>query len=115
MNGATAMVAPSGKTAGVELRYVLCTNAPAMARAIQRMRSASGEIIGRSAAGITVIVDVAVLFPGFGSGLSAEALTVAVFTSGPGSVGRRLIVTVAVAPLASVGNVQVSVVLIVHK
>src|SRR3954463_6353681 len=97
------------------LRYVLCTNAPAMARAIQRIRSASGETIGMFAAGITVIVDVAVLFPRFGSGFAAEALTVAVFTSGPGVAGRRLSVTVAVAPLASVGNVHVSVVLIVHK
>ena len=39
------------------------------------------------AAGMTVIVDVAVLFPGFGSGLVAAALTTAVFVIGPGVDG----------------------------
>ena len=67
------------------------------------------------AAEMTVIVDVAVLFPGFGSGFTADALTVAVFVIGPGVAGSAaVIVNVAVAPLASVPALQVIVVVPLH-
>jgi len=84
-----------------------------MARAIQRSSRDNGEIIGMFPTGMTVIVDVAVLFPGFGSGVDGEALTVTVFVTGPGVEGRvTRIVTVTEAPLASVAKVQVSVVVV---
>ena len=63
------------------------------------------------AAGITVIVDVAVLFPGFGSTVVAELLTTAVLVIGPGVDGSVIVsVNVAVAPLTSVPALQVTVV-----
>src|SRR6478672_2799487 len=84
-------------------RYCFCTNAPAMARAIQRSSSDSGEIMGMFAPGTTVIVDVAVLFPRFGSGLAADALATAVFVIGPVVDGSVIVsVNVALAPFASV-------------
>lgn len=89
--------------------YCLCTNAPAMASAIQRSSSDSGEIIGMFAAETTVIVDVAVLFPGFGSGLAADALTTAVFVIGPGVDGNVTVsVNVALPPLVIVPALQVT-------
>ena len=64
---------------------------------------------------MTVIVDVAVLFPGFGSGLAADALTTAVFVIGPGVDGSVIVsVNVAVAPLASVPALQVTIVVPLH-
>jgi len=64
---------------------------------------------------MTVIVDVAVLFPGFGSGFAAEALTVAVFVIGPGVAGSvAVMVNVAVPPTASVPALQVIVVVPLH-
>ena len=63
------------------------------------------------AAGITVIVDVAVLFPRFGSTVVAELLTTAVLVIGPGVDGSVIVsVNVAVAPLTSVPALQVTVV-----
>ena len=67
------------------------------------------------AAGITVIVDVAVLFPRFVSGLDGAALTVAVFVIVPAVVGRTMVsVKVALAPLASVPPLHVIVVVPLH-
>jgi len=62
-----------------------------------------------------LIVDVAVLFPRFGSGVRGEALTVAVLTTGPGVDGIVIvIVNVDVAPFASVPALQVIVVVPLH-
>lgn len=67
------------------------------------------------AAGITVIVDVAVLFPRFVSGLDAAALTVAVFVIGPAVVGSAIVmVKLALAPFASVPALHVIVVVPLH-
>ena len=67
------------------------------------------------AAETTVIVDVAVLFPRFGSGFAAVALTVAVFVIGPGVDGSvAVMVKVAVPPAASVPALQVIVVVPLH-
>lgn len=86
-----------------------------MARAIPRSSSDSGEIIGMLAAETTVIVDVAVLFPGFGSGFVAAALTTAVLVIGPGVDGNVIVsVNVALAPFASVPALQVTVVVPLH-
>src|SRR5436305_2523925 len=96
-------------------RYCFCTNTPATARAIQRSSSDHGEIIGMFAAGITVIVDVAVLFPATGSTVAADALTTAVFVIGPGVDGSVIVsVNVAVAPFVSVPALQVMVVVPLH-
>src|SRR5438067_8331547 len=90
-------------------------NAPAAASAIERSRRASGDTIGMFAAGITVIVEEAVLFPGLGSGFAGDALTVAVFVTTPGVDGRVILrVNVAEAPLASVPALQVMVVVPLH-
>ena len=67
------------------------------------------------AAGITVIVDVAVLFPEFGSAVAADALITAVFVMGPAVDGNKIVsVNVAVAPLASVAALQVTTVVPLH-
>src|SRR3954454_7662338 len=80
-----------------------------------RSISASGEIIGMLPAGMTVIVDEALLFAGFGSEDVAAAVTVAVFVSGPGVEGRVMVsVNVAVAPLVSVPALHVIVVVPLH-
>ena len=64
---------------------------------------------------MTVIVEVAVLFAGFGSAVVAAALTVAVFVIGPGVEGSVTVrVNVAEAPLASVPALQVMVVVPLH-
>ena len=65
-----------------------------------RGEARSGEIVGMFAAGITVIVEVALLLAGFGSALVAAAVTVAVFVTGPGDEGSVTVsVKVAEAPL----------------
>jgi hypothetical protein len=82
---------------------------------MQSMRSASGEIAGMFAAGITVMVDVAVLLAGFGSALVTAAVTEDVFVIGPGDEGRITVnVKAAEAPLASVPALQVMVVVPLH-
>src|SRR4051794_11598676 len=86
-----------------------------MARAMQRSSSDSGEIIGMLAAETTVIVDVAVLFPRFGSGLAAAALATAVFVIAPGVDGSVIVsVNVALTPFASVPALQVTTVVPLH-
>ena len=73
------------------------------------MRSASGEIAGMFAAGITVMVDVAVLLARFASVVAL--VTVAVFVTGPGVDGRvTVIVNVTDAPPFRVAAVHVIVV-----
>jgi hypothetical protein len=86
-----------------------------MARATHSRRSASGEIAGMLPAGITVMVDVAVLLAGFGSLVVAAAVTEAVFVTGPGDEGSVTVnVNVAEAPLVSVPALQVMVVVPLH-
>ena len=79
------------------------------------MRSASGEIAGMLPAGITVIVEEALLFAGFGSAVVTAAVTEAVFVTGPGDEGSVTVnVKVAEAPLVSVPALQVMVVVPMH-
>ena len=67
------------------------------------------------AAGTTVIVDVAVLFPGLGSMVAADALTTAVFVIAPGVDGSVIVsVNVALAAFASVPALQVTTVVPLH-
>src|SRR6266576_3046171 len=80
-----------------------------------RKRRASGETIGMLPAGMTVIVDEALLFDGFGSEDVAAAVTVAVFVTRPGVDGKVTVsVNVAVAPLVIVPALQVMVVVPLH-
>src|SRR5205807_2369298 len=63
--------------------------------------------ITRSAAGLTVVLAVAVLLSGFGS--ASVPLTLAVLVSVPAAVGWTTIVTVALAPLARFPRLHVTV------
>lgn len=65
------------------------------------------SVKARSAEALTVVLTVAVLFPGTGS--VSLAATLAVFVSVPAAVGLTTIVTVALAVFARVPRLQLTV------
>src|ERR1700686_2908235 len=81
-NGVTLRMTPS------ECDQCFSATAPAAARTMPRNRRTNGETVGMLPAGMTVTVEEALLFVGFGSAVVTAAVTVAVFVTGPADEGK---------------------------